>query len=181
MRRYSTSKVSKGCSARSSISLNVIQRVITTLPRAPSQLRSSEVRRHRESSRWVVALSELVYRFVCALRWLFCRSNIKVCVRVLASGARVTCHNAALLCGLSNATGVGRIGQSPGGSRGPSKVVISGAQLRAQSALVAPSDRGCLFQADAVRERIGMPMHELPFGPFTAIDLCDAQRPVLLL
>ena len=54
-------------------------------------------------------------------------------------------------------------------------------ERRAQSALVAPSERGCLFQADAVRERISMPMHELPFGPFTAIDLCDPQRPVLLL
>lgn len=54
-------------------------------------------------------------------------------------------------------------------------------ERRAQSALVAPSERGCLFQADAVRERISMPMHELPFSPFTAIDLCDPQRPVLLL
>ena len=54
-------------------------------------------------------------------------------------------------------------------------------ERRAQSALVATSERGCLFQADAVRERISMPMHELPFDPFTAINLCDPQRPVLLL
>ena len=43
------------------------------------------------------------------------------------------------------------------------------------SSLVAPSERGCLFQADAVRERISMPVHELPFGPVTAKDLCDTQ------
>ena len=48
------------------------------------------------------------------------------------------------------------------------------------STLVAPSERSGLFQGDAVRQRISMPMHELPFGPFTAIDLCDPQRPVLL-
>jgi hypothetical protein len=51
---------------------------------------------------------------------------------------------------------------------------------RQLSALVAPSERSRLLQADAVHERISMPMHEPPFGPFTAKDLCDTQRPVLL-
>ena len=46
--------------------------------------------------------------------------------------------------------------------------------------LVSSNEGGCLFQADAVHERIGMPMHEPPFGSFTAKDLCDTQRPVLL-
>src|SRR5262245_8276024 len=54
------------------------------------------------------------------------------------------------------------------------------AEGRELSALIAPSERSRLFQADAFRERISVPMHEPPVGPFTAKDLCDTQRPVLL-
>src|SRR5262245_66466077 len=53
--------------------------------------------------------------------------------------------------------------------------------LRRQlSAFVASGERSRLLQANAVHKRISMPMHELPFGLFTAKDLCDTQRPVLL-
>src|SRR5687767_8585506 len=43
----------------------------------------------------------------------------------------------------------------------------------------APREHGRLFQADALDERIGMPMRQPPFGSFAAIDECDAQRPIL--
>jgi len=61
----------------------------------------------------------------------------------------------------------------------PATVERTRAKVRQPSASVAPSERGCLCQANAVRERISMAMHEPPFGPFAAKDLCDAQRPVL--
>jgi hypothetical protein len=48
------------------------------------------------------------------------------------------------------------------------------------SSSLASGERGGPIQADAVHERISMPMHELPFGLLTAKDLCDTQRPVLL-
>src|SRR4029077_15042171 len=44
----------------------------------------------------------------------------------------------------------------------------------------AASDRGRLFQADAVDERIGVPVRQLPVGSFTAKNQGDAQRPVLV-
>ena len=42
-----------------------------------------------------------------------------------------------------------------------------------------PRQRGGILQADALDERVGMPMRELPFGPFAKIDQSDPQRPFL--
>ena len=41
----------------------------------------------------------------------------------------------------------------------------------------ASRERGCILDADPLRERIGMPMRELPFGSIAAIDQRDAQAP----
>jgi len=80
--------------------------------------------------------------------------------------------------------GLGRGSILPFAHTDQSKLVIPPTVERARrmvaSALVAPSERRGLLQADALHERISMPMHKPPFGPFTAKDLCDTQRPVLL-
>ena len=42
-----------------------------------------------------------------------------------------------------------------------------------------PSERGRLFQADALDERVGVPMRQPPIAPFAAIDQGDPQQPFL--
>jgi len=45
--------------------------------------------------------------------------------------------------------------------------------------MLALSNRGRVFQADAFDERVGMAMCQPPTGPVAAIDQGDAQRPIL--
>src|SRR5262245_21961771 len=48
------------------------------------------------------------------------------------------------------------------------------------SSCSSPGECAGLFQAKALNKRIGVPVHELPFGSLTAENLSDPQRPVLL-
>src|SRR3712207_8387149 len=44
----------------------------------------------------------------------------------------------------------------------------------------AARERGSLFQPDVADEGVGVPVHEFPVGAASAVDLGNAQRPVLV-